>query len=165
MKDHLNARVKFRQAFRPFAPAVPVEHAQEIFEGECESPYMLLATDVKKEWRDKVSAIVHVDGSARIQTVSRDYNPKFHALLTAFGDRTGVPVLLNTSFNIKGEPIVESPIDAMQCFLMTGIDALVINDVLIEKNWIYRAFSPILRFIERARLNYRSESVLERSIG
>ncbi len=161
MKDHVNARVKHRQAFRPFAPAVLAELAHEIFEGEEESPYMLLAMKVRPEWRDRVAAIVHVDGTARVQTVREEDNPLFHALIKAFAERTGVPVLLNTSFNVRGEPIVEEPVDAMECFLATGIDVLVLHDQLIQKRWTYQAFSPLVRLIERTRSNLRSEVWME----
>jgi carbamoyltransferase len=146
MKDVLNARVKFRQAFRPFAPIVLAERASEIFEGDEESPFMLLAKGVNPAWRDKIPAIVHVDGTARVQTVRRDQNERLYLLLQEFDKLTGVPVLLNTSFNIKGEPIVETPADAMRCFLSTGIDYLVLHDMLIEKSPYYRIFHPLMKW-------------------
>jgi carbamoyltransferase len=145
MKDHVNARVKFRQPFRPFAPIVLAERAGEIFEDDRESPYMLIAKAVRPEWRDKIPAIVHVDGSARVQTVTEESNPRMHRLLKEFDAITGVPVLLNTSFNIKGEPIVETPQDAIECFLGTGIDYLAIHDYLISKNRFHRFFDPVIR--------------------
>ena len=117
MKDILNSRVKFRQPFRPFAPIVLKERADEIFLGPGNSPYMLMAKQVAPEWKDKIPAIVHVDGTARVQTVAEDENPILYRLLKEFEALTGVPVLVNTSFNIKGEPIVETPEDAIQCFL------------------------------------------------
>ena len=95
---------------------------------------MLIAKPVKPEWRNKIPAIVHVDGTARVQTVREETNAKLYRLLKAFEAITGVPVLINTSFNIKGQPIVETPEEAMQCFLNTGIDVLVLHDMLIEKN-------------------------------
>lgn len=144
MKDILNKRVKHRQAFRPFAPIVIAERAAEIFEGEEESPFMLVAKQVRPEWRDRIPAIVHVDGTARVQTVRRESNERLYRLLEAFEALTGVPVLLNTSFNVKGEPIVETPHDAVQCFLTTGIDYLAIHDTLISKNVMHRVLSPIL---------------------
>ncbi len=144
MKDILNKRVKHRQAFRPFAPIVIAERAAEIFEGEEESPFMLVAKHVRPEWRDRIPAIVHVDGTARVQTVRRESNERLYRLLEAFEALTGVPVLLNTSFNVKGEPIVETPHDAVQCFLTTGIDYLAIHDTLISKNVMHRVLSPIL---------------------
>jgi carbamoyltransferase len=146
MKDLLNARVKHRQPFRPFAPIVLAERAREIFEGEGDSPFMLLAKSVAPEWRDKVPAIVHVDGTARVQTVQREHNESLYLLLKAFEDLTGVPVLLNTSFNIRGEPIVETPSDAMKCFLSTGIDYLAMHDMLIAKAPYYRILYPIKKW-------------------
>ena len=134
MKDQLNARVKFRQAFRPFAPIVLAERVNEIFECEAESPFMLVAAQVRPEWKDRIPAIVHVDGSARIQTVRREHNERLYRLLQEFDKLTGVPVLLNTSFNIRGQPIVETPQDAVECFLSTGIDCLALHDMLITKN-------------------------------
>ena len=144
MKDILNKRVKHRQSFRPFAPIVIAERAAEIFEGEEESPFMLVAKHVKPEWRDRIPAIVHVDGTARVQTVRRESNERLYRLLEAFEARTGVPVLLNTSFNVKGEPIVETPRDALQCFLTTGIDYLAVHDTLVSKNVMHKVLSPIL---------------------
>ena len=145
MKDKLNKRVKHRQAFRPFAPIVLAERANEIFEGDEESPFMLLAKRVRPEWRDRIPAIVHVDGTARVQTVRQDTNERLYRLLKEFDAITGVPVLLNTSFNVKGEPIVETPDDAVKCFLGTGIDYLVLHDVLMEKRRFHRLLSPIVK--------------------
>jgi carbamoyltransferase len=145
MKDHLNARVKHRQPFRPFAPIVLAERAKDIFEDGRESPYMLIAKGVRPEWKDKIPAIVHVDGSARVQTVRQDQNERLYRLLKEFDALTGVPVLLNTSFNIKGEPIVEAPQDAFECFLTTGIDYLAIHDLLIAKNRMHRFMAPFVR--------------------
>ncbi|OGT88238.1 MAG: carbamoyltransferase [Gammaproteobacteria bacterium RIFOXYA12_FULL_61_12] len=145
MKDRLNARVKHRQPFRPFAPLVLAERAQEVFEGEEESPFMLIAKRVRPEWRDRIPAIVHVDGTARVQTVSRETNPRLHQLLEAFDALTGVPVLLNTSFNVRGEPIVETPGDAVECFLGTGIDYLALHDRLIAKNRLHGILAPLMK--------------------
>ena len=144
MKDILNRRVKHRQAFRPFAPIVLAERAKEIFEGDEDSPFMLIAKHVRPEWRDKIPAIVHVDGTARVQTVHPDTNPVLYRLLKQFEALTGVPVLLNTSFNVKGEPIVETPRDAMICFLTTGIDHLILHDRLISKNRMHRFVAPLV---------------------
>jgi carbamoyltransferase len=145
MKDKLNSRVKHRQAFRPFAPIVLAERANEVFEGDGESPFMLLAKPVRPEWRDRIPAVVHVDGTARVQTVRQEHNARLYRLLKEFEAITGVPVLVNTSFNIKGEPIVESPEDALNCFLTTGMDYLVLHDTLIAKNPFYRVLSPVIR--------------------
>ena len=146
MKDVLNARVKHRQAFRPFAPIVLAERSSEIFEGEEESPFMLLAKNVLPEWRGRVPSIVHVDGTARVQTVRREHNERLYLLLKEFEALTGVPVLLNTSFNIRGEPIVETPSDAVKCFLSTGIDYLALHDLLITKNSLYRYLYPLVKW-------------------
>jgi len=162
MKDHVNARVKHRQGFRPFAPAVLLERAGEVFEGLVESPHMLLVASVRPEWRDKVPAIVHVDGTARVQTVRQEDNPRFHALLKAFEARTGVPVLLNTSFNIRGDPIVEAPLDAMECFLYTRLDVLVVHEWIVRKRVAQRAFFPLVRFFVQLQRNLRSEALMER---
>jgi carbamoyltransferase len=163
MKDRLNASMKFRQAFRLFAPAVPAERAEEFFEGSTESPFMILAKRVKPGKADAIPAVTHVDGTARVQTVRREANPRFHALLTAFGERTGVPVLLNTSFNVRGEPIVETPDDAIDCFLATGIDVLVLEDRLIEKRAIWRALRPLVGVSIGFRKAARSKTLLERA--
>jgi carbamoyltransferase len=105
---------------------------------------MLVAKHVRPEWKDKIPAIVHVDGTARVQTVRRETNERLYRLLEAFEALTGVPVLLNTSFNVKGEPIVETPRDAVECFLTTGIDHLIVHDTLISKNVMHKVLSPIV---------------------
>jgi len=133
-KEQVNARVKFREKFRPFAPSVPLERAGEYFElPVAESPFMLLVVPVRVEKRSVIPAVTHVDGTSRIQTVSRDTHPLYHALLTAFGELSGVPVLLNTSFNVRGEPIVCTPRDALSCYVRTGLDALVIGRFIITE--------------------------------
>lgn len=135
MKDRVNAAVKLREGFRPFAPACLREHADAWFDlrGVGETPFMLFSVPVRDARRGAIPAVTHVDGSARLQTVAREDNPRFHALLRAFHELTGVPVLLNTSFNVNGEPIVGSPEDAIRCFLGTKIDLLVVGDTFIEK--------------------------------
>lgn len=159
MKDKLNSRVKHRQAFRPFAPIVLAERAREIFEGDQESPFMLLAMGVRPEWRSRVPAIVHVDGTARVQTVRRETNARLYALLEEFDALTGVPVLVNTSFNIRGQPIVESPRDALNCFLATGIDYLALHDMLIAKNPLHKICAPLIRrYVE-------INSIVQRGLG
>jgi carbamoyltransferase len=145
MKDKLNKRVKHRQAFRPFAPVVLAERAGEIFEGDEESPFMLVAMHVRPAWKEKIPAVVHVDGTSRVQTVRERQNPRLHRLLREFEAITGVPVLVNTSFNVKGEPIVETPRDALDCFLTTGIDYVALHDSLISKTVLHRIFSPLMR--------------------
>ena len=144
MKDILNSRVKHRQAFRPFAPIVLAERMKEIFEGDEDSPFMLIAKPVRPEWRDKIPAIVHVDGTARVQTVREATNPMLYRLLKEFEALTGVPVLINTSFNIKGEPIVETPQDAVNCFLTTGVDHLVIHDTIVSKSGMHKVVAPLV---------------------
>ena len=135
MQKKLNLQIKFRESFRPFAPIVLEEKSHLWFEGtQHKSPYMLFVDTVLKDIQQKLPAITHLDGSARLQTVSKEQNSRLHHLLSAFADKTGVPVLINTSFNVRGEPIVESPVDAIRCFLKTNIDCLVIGDSLVEKN-------------------------------
>ena len=132
MKDILNARVKHREAFRPFAPSILKEYVSDYFELTCESPYMLLIAEVKKDKQKLVPSITHVDGTARVQTVTREDNGRFYDLIEAFHKITGVPVILNTSFNIAGEPIVETPADALKCFMSTEMDYLIIEEYFIE---------------------------------
>jgi carbamoyltransferase len=127
MRDILNAKVKKRESFRPFAPAVLLERAAEFFEIGQPDPFMTLAPRVRTDKRSVIPAAVHVDGTGRIQTVERSANPRYWALIEAFGRLTGVPVLLNTSFNRK-EPIVARPEDAIACYLESGMDVLVLGD-------------------------------------
>jgi len=157
IKDRLNARVKHRQAFRPFAPIVLHERAREIFEGDEDSPFMLLAKDVRPEWRERIPGIVHVDGTARVQTVRHETNERLWRLLKEFEAISGVPVLINTSFNVKGEPMVETPRDAVDCFLLTGIDYLALGDTLIGKNFFYKILSPIAKFYSDISTIVRSQ--------
>ena len=151
MKDILNSRVKHRQAFRPFAPIVLAERMKEVFEGDEDLPFMLIAKPVRPEWRDKIPAIVHVDGTARVQTVREATNPMLYRLLKEFEALTGVPVLINTSFNIKGEPIVETPQDAVNCFLTTGVDHLVIHDTIVSKTAMHKVVAPLVNDLRRRR--------------
>lgn len=133
-KDILNDHVKHREAFRPFAPAVLEEFAQDYFEIDRPSPYMLFVPTVVKEKRPCIPAVTHVDGTGRLQTVAKRSNPHLYSIIEGFHQKTGVPVLLNTSFNVANEPIVETPEDALRCFLSTGIDALFIGDYLLLKD-------------------------------
>jgi carbamoyltransferase len=133
MTNIVNKYVKHREDFRPFAPACAVEAAAEYFECDGASPYMLKVFPAKENARQKMPAIVHVDGTARLQTVSRDENPLFYSLLAEMNRLKGVPCVLNTSFNIKGEPIVCSPMDAIKCWSSTGLDALVMGPFVLEK--------------------------------
>ncbi|WP_239511351.1 carbamoyltransferase C-terminal domain-containing protein [Burkholderia sp. JP2-270] len=133
-RDRMNLQVKRREAFRPFAPCVPVEDAARYFALDAPSPYMLRICAVRPQWRERLAAITHVDGTARPQTVSPHDNPALHRLLRAFERMTGIAVLLNTSFNVAGEPLVEAPVDALRGFARHDIDALWIGDRLLEKD-------------------------------
>jgi carbamoyltransferase len=135
MRDRINAMVKMREAFRPFAPAVSVEEAHYWFDVPplAELPYMIMTVNVREQFRNALPAITHVNGSARLQTVSAESNREFHALLRAVGKATGREMVLNTSFNVKGQPIVNTPREAMDTFLGTGIDALVLGTVLVRR--------------------------------
>ena len=132
MKDILNRRIKHREIFRPFAPSILAEATSEYFEKSHPSPFMTLTYAVRPEKRDKIPAPTHVDGTGRLQTVTREANPRYYALISAFRDLTGVPVVLNTSFN-DNEPIVCRPEEAIDCFQRTQMDALVLGDLLITR--------------------------------
>jgi carbamoyltransferase len=153
MQSVMNLKIKYRESFRPFAPAVLADRVSDWFELDRRSPYMLLVAPVKREKccsmteqqqqlfgidklnipRSQIPAVTHVDYSARVQTVHRETNPRFHALLEAFQHKTGCPVLVNTSFNVRGEPIVCSPEDAYRCFMRTEMDYLVMENFLLAK--------------------------------
>jgi len=153
MQRTLNLKVKFRESFRPFAPSITREHVADWFELDSDSPYMLLVADVlphlQREMTDdeknlfgidklnikrsEIPAVTHVDYSSRVQTVDATTNPRYHALLSAFGGLTGCPILVNTSFNVRGEPIVCTPEDAFQCFMGTDLDLLVIGNCILRK--------------------------------
>lgn len=134
MRDIINARVKHREAFRPFAPAILDERADEYFERPQSAavPWMTQIYPVRPEVRGRIEAVVHVDGTGRLQTVTKAAAPRFHALIEAFERETGVPVLLNTSFNVAGEPIVCSPLDACRCFINAGLDGMVLGELWVE---------------------------------
>lgn len=159
MQKKLNLKIKYRESFRPFAPSVTLEKVIDIFDLNVPSPYMLLVANVAEELRKPVDsdvkgldklyqirsqlpAITHVDGSARIQTVDQKTHPRYHALLKAFEKITGCPVLINTSFNVRGEPIVASPEDAWRCFMRTDMDVLVMDRFVIEKKSSDRVTDP-----------------------
>ena len=153
IQKKLNLKIKFREGFRPFAPSVLIEDVDEYFDFKKSSPYMLLIADVKPErrktlpdgyhslpWRDKLyylrsdlPAITHIDYSARLQTVHRDTNPLYWQLIERFKERTGYGVIVNTSFNVRGEPIVCSPEDAYRCFMRTEMDFLVLGNFIFDK--------------------------------
>jgi carbamoyltransferase len=151
MQSVMNLKIKYRESFRPFAPAVLAERAEEFFDIGVESPYMMLVAPIQeelrasnghragdlREWvneiRSSIPAVTHVDYSARLQTVNREQSPEFHAILSAFDQLTGCPVLINTSFNVRGEPIVCTPEDAYRCFMRTEMDALVLGSHVLDK--------------------------------
>jgi carbamoyltransferase len=138
MKDTVNVKIKFREPFRPFAPSVLAERAEDYFvlpEAAKHYParFMLYVVDVREEKRDILPAITHVDGTGRLQTVRKEVSPKYYRLIETFGEATGVPVVLNTSFNLKGEPIVNTPQEAFNTFRQSGMDTLVVGDCVIEK--------------------------------
>ncbi len=136
MKDYLNNQVKHRESFRPFAPVVLVvleEKANEYFHGEGSSPFMLLSPKVKENKKHIIPAVTHIDGTARLQTVRQQSNEQLWRLIVAFETLTGVPVLLNTSFNLRGEPIVCTPQDAIDVFQRTKMDCLVMGNIVVDK--------------------------------
>jgi carbamoyltransferase len=132
MRDVINQKIKFRERFRPFAPSVLAESIDDYFIGAVHDPFMIQVYPVRPEKRDLIPAVTHVDGSGRLQSVSRESNPRYWALISAFNELTGVPVLLNTSFN-ENEPIVERPEQALDCFLRTDMDVLVMGPHLLSK--------------------------------
>lgn len=141
MKDIVNLKIKFRESFRPFAPAVLSDKTSDYFELDRESPYMLLVAPVQQNKR-VIPSVTHVDGSARIQTLSRDSDPVFYDLVNEFNRLSGVPVVINTSFNVRGEPIVCTPEDAWRCFMRTKMDTLVINRFMMDKEKQTRKEEP-----------------------
>ena len=130
--DRINEMVKFREKWRPFCPSIMEEYAEEII-GIKSAPFMTLSCEVKEAWKKRISEVVHVDGSARPQTVSEKDNPRFHLLLKYFFDKTGIPVLINTSLNRRGEPMVSSPDDAVEMYLGSGLDGLAIGDFIVMR--------------------------------
>jgi carbamoyltransferase len=138
MKDIVNVKIKFREPFRPFAPSVLAEKAADYFvldhpEEHYPARYMLYVVDVREEKRETLPAITHVDGTGRLQTVRKESNSRYYELIEKFGQATGVPVILNTSFNLKGEPIVNTPREAYSTFSRSGMDTLVLGNYIIEK--------------------------------
>src|SRR5262249_35809819 len=133
MTDIVNERVKHRELFRPYAPVVLEEKVHEWCDHSGRNPFMLRVVPVLAHRQAQLGAITHIDGSARVQTVRRETNPRLYAIIEAFERRTGVPVLLNTSFNVAGKPVVETPRDALECFRTTGIDVLVAGGLMAVK--------------------------------
>jgi carbamoyltransferase len=135
--------IKGREQFRPVAPMVLAERAAEIFEGPLPSPYMLFTHDVRPEWRDRIPAVVHVDGTARIQTVDRHEEPLLARMLERFEERTGVPVVVNTSLNTAGRPMVDDPRDALECFGSSPVDLLAIGPFALRRAGVSVAEEPV----------------------
>jgi carbamoyltransferase len=174
MQMKMNLKIKYRESFRPFAPSVVIEDMKNYFDSETESPYMLLTAQVKKNIcfappdnyddfsvkeklyykRSQIPAVTHIDYSARLQTVNEKTNPRYHNLISKFKDITKCPVLINTSFNVRGEPIVCSPEDAYKCFMRTEMDYLVIGNYFFEKNK-----QP--EYKEKTNLNRKQEFILD----
>lgn len=136
MKDRVNSVIKNREGYRPFAPACREEDVAEYFEWGGALPFMIFVFPVRQAWRDRLPAITHVDGTARIQTVRRRDNERYWSLIGHFRDLTGVGVVLNTSFNLQGEPIVNSPADAVRTFYSSGLDALLLERFLVRKDGV-----------------------------
>ncbi|RJY09911.1 carbamoyltransferase C-terminal domain-containing protein [Aurantiacibacter aquimixticola] len=132
MKDILNRKIKRRESFRPFAPSILKRATGEWFEEVDDVPFMMQVFQIREEKREEIPAVTHVDGSGRLQTVSADANPRYHRLMEAFEAKTGVPIVLNTSFN-ENEPVVNLPVEALNCFLRTKMDLLVLGDTLVER--------------------------------
>ena len=135
MKDILNERIKKREPFRPFAPSILAEHVGDYFEQTHPSPAMLMVYEVKPDRRDKIPAVTHVDGTGRLQTVTCSSNARFYNLIKGFYKLTGVPLLLNTSFN-ENEPIVCTPRHAIDCFLKTKVDVLYLGNCAVRREWL-----------------------------
>jgi carbamoyltransferase len=133
MNAKVNSAVKFREWWRPFAPSFKKEAASEYLESATDSPFMIVTAQVRPEKRSVIPSVTHVDGSARPQTVEKEINPLYWKLIDEFGKRTGVPVIMNTSFNLRGEAIVHTPTDAIRTFFSSGMDALVMGSFLVEK--------------------------------
>jgi len=149
----MNLKIKFRESFRPFAPSVTAEKVSDYFEMNAQSPYMLLVAPVQRKWRremtaeekelegiellnvkrSEIPAVTHVDYSARVQTITKEQNPRFYQLLKKFDEKHGCPVMINTSFNVRGEPIVCTPEDAYRCFMRTHMDFLILGNYLLNK--------------------------------
>ena len=133
MQDIVNKYVKYREDFRPFAPSVLEEKSSDYFDYIAKSPFMLLISSVKETQRKKIPAVTHVDGTARPQTVNSAVNPRYWKLIKKFEEIKGVPVVLNTSFNVRGEPMVCTPLEALRCFFGTGMDCLIMGNFLVRK--------------------------------
>lgn len=134
MHSHVNRYIKHREDFRPLAPMVRWEDQFAIFDLAAPSPHMLLTADVREEWKELIPAVTHIDGSARVQAVRQEDEPFLHRLLTVMGEETGVPILMNTSLNSRGEPIVETPADALSMLHRSNLDTVVVENILVDRN-------------------------------
>ncbi|WP_031431300.1 carbamoyltransferase family protein [Methylomicrobium agile] len=166
-KETINAMIKMREGYRPFAPSILEERVRDFFEvpGEqADFPFMSFVLNVKPEWREQLPAITHVDGSARLQTVSRVGNPRYWELIDAFGGKTGIPILLNTSFNNNAEPIVDSIDDAVVCYLTSGLDYLVVGDYLArKKDWQPEDLANLIVSLPKAAVLRREDRYVSNS--
>jgi carbamoyltransferase len=152
MQKQMNLKIKFRESFRPFAPAILEEYANDYVDLLEESPYMLLVGPVQEKHRSDIPAVTHVDYSARVQTLSEERNGMFYRVVKAFHKTSGCPVVINTSFNIRGEPIVNTPEEAYRCFMYTDMDALVLeNCVLLKEN------QPPLAGADEYKMKFRKQ--------
>jgi len=161
MKDIINSRIKHREPFRPFAPVCLAEDVSTFFDADEDAEYMLLICPVKEDKKKLIPAVVHQDGTARVQSVKKDSNPGLYEIISAFKKITGVPIIINTSFNVNGEAIVETPLDALECFLYTNIDYLLIEDMLIAKseNEDKRIYDKPEDFLNRRRNRFGSRII------
>jgi carbamoyltransferase len=162
MRERLNRQVKKREAFRPFAPILLAERAAEHLDLDHPSPFMLETCQVRSKL--DLPAITHVDGSARPQTVDRAVAPRLAALLDAFAERTGCPILLNTSFNVRGEPVVCSPVDALICMAMSGVDSLVLEDHLIDREMLPACWPELVGAVEETRAAHQPRAAVSETI-
>src|SRR5262249_40447070 len=167
MRDFINSKVKFREDFRPFAPSVPLEDVSIYFDCDYESPYMILVAPVRPEWSEVIPSVIHKDQSARVQTVTQAISPKYHQLHCAFKKITRISVLLNTSFNRRGMPIVETPEQAVHFFLNCELDALVIGDYMVYKIPldVQRPENTVDHFIEMLRTTLEKNCAVASRIG
>jgi len=154
VKQHINGKIKFREDFRPFAPAILLEQVSGYFHFEGESPYMIMTAKVKEEWKDTIPDVVHLDDTSRIQTVTEESNERFYRLIREFKELTGMPIVLNTSFNMRGMPIIETPLEALTFFFDCALDFLIMEDVIVFKD-------ASMRFILDTSLYEEQESLFK----
>jgi len=133
MKDHINHDIKLREWYRPFAPSVLFDRQKDVFDLDVYSPYMMVTARVKEEWKSRIPSVVHIDGTSRYQSVTKESNPYYHRLISEFESLSGIPLVLNTSFNGPDEPIVESPYHAIRTFWKRNLHALCIGNYVITR--------------------------------